>query len=64
MHTSLRSSVQVSTGSSAATGNGGHKGGYAGTAANAELGYQLLDTRFTGASSDDLTGAAGYWEIL
>jgi hypothetical protein len=28
-----------------------------------ELGYQLLDTRFTGASSDDLTGAAGYWEF-
>ncbi len=28
-----------------------------------ELGYQLLDTRFTGASSDDLEGAAGYWEF-
>jgi hypothetical protein len=28
-----------------------------------ELGYQLLDTRFTGASSDDLTGATGYWEF-
>ena len=26
-----------------------------------ELGYQLLDTRFTGASSADLTGDAGYW---
>jgi hypothetical protein len=26
-----------------------------------ELGYQLLDTRFTGASSADLAGDAGYW---
>lgn len=26
-----------------------------------ELGYQLLDTRFTGASSDDLVGNAAYW---
>jgi len=50
-------------GSSVATGNGGHKGGYAGTAANAELGYQLLDTRFTGASSDDLVGDADYWNF-
>jgi len=50
-------------GSSVATGQGGHKGGYEGTAANAELGYQLLDTRFTGASSDDLVGDADYWNF-
>jgi len=50
-------------GSSADTGNGGHKGSYAGTAANAELGYQLLDTRFTGASSDDLVGDSDYWNF-
>jgi len=50
-------------GKAAGGGEGGHKGGYEGTVANAELGYQLLDTRFTGASSDDLQGAAGYWEF-
>ena len=50
-------------GKTAGGGEGGHKGGYEGTVANAELGYQLLDTRFTGASSDDLQGAAGYWEF-
>jgi hypothetical protein len=50
-------------GKAAGGGEGGHKGGYAGTVDNAELGYQLLDTRFTGASSDDLVGAAGYWEF-
>ena len=40
-------------------------GGFTGSAGlpGDELGYQLLDTRFTGASSDDLTGAAGYWEF-
>jgi hypothetical protein len=40
-------------------------GGLAGSAGlpGDELGYQLLDTRFTGASSDDLTGATGYWEF-
>ena len=38
-------------------------GGYDGTTPGNELGYQLLDTRFTGASSDDLTGAAGYWDF-
>jgi len=27
-----------------------------------ELGYQLLDTRFTGSSSTKLSGVAGYWE--
>ncbi len=46
-----------------ATGPGnpvGHVAPYAGSAANpisnAEAGYQLLDTRFTGASSNNLTG--------
>jgi len=35
---------------------------YAGTVANAELGYQYLDTRFTGASSSRLSGGpAGTW---
>lgn len=38
-------------------------GGYTGTTPGDELGYQLLDTRFTGASSDDLTGATGYWDF-
>ena len=28
-----------------------------------ELGYQLLDTRFTGASSQTLTGATGQWNF-
>lgn len=42
-------------------GNGGAKLGFSGSVPSEELGYQLLDTRFTGASSDDLTGAAGYW---
>ena len=28
-----------------------------------ELGYQLLDTRFTGASSTALSGAAGVWDF-
>jgi len=45
-------------GSSAATGDGGHKGGFTGDVPSEELGYQLLDTRFTGASSDDLVGSA------
>ena len=35
---------------------------YAGTVASAELGYQYLDTRFTGASSSRLSGGpAGTW---
>ena len=44
-------------------GNGGAKLGFSGTVPGEELGYQLLDTRFTGASSDDLTGATGYWDF-
>jgi hypothetical protein len=45
----------------AVPGAGGYTGG-SGLPGD-ELGYQLLDTRFTGASSDDLSGAAGYWEF-
>lgn len=30
---------------------------------NTELGYQLLDTRFTGTSSGQLSGEAGVWEF-
>ena len=43
----------------------GNVASYAGAGGlpSTELGYQLLDTRFTGASSDDLTGAAGYWNF-
>ena len=44
-------------------GNGGAKLGFSGSVPSEELGYQLLDTRFTGASSDDLTGASGYWDF-
>jgi len=28
-----------------------------------ELGYQLLDTRFTGSSAHNLSGVGGYWEF-
>jgi hypothetical protein len=35
--------------------------GYTGTVANRELGYQFLDTRFTGSSSGRLSGAADVW---
>jgi hypothetical protein len=39
-------------------------GGYTGAVPADELGYQLLDTRFTGASSQQLSGAAGgYWDF-
>jgi hypothetical protein len=37
------------------TGSGGLPG--------TELGYQLLDTRFTGASATNLSGEGGYWEF-
>ena len=45
---------------------GGTYGGNADNVApdyNDELGYQLLDTRFTGASSTALSGAAGVWDF-
>jgi hypothetical protein len=41
----------------------GATAGYNGTADNRELGYQYLDTRFTGASSSSLAGRAGVWEF-
>jgi len=37
-----------------------YAGAIADPISNAEAGYQLLDTRFTGASSDDLTGSADW----
>lgn len=46
-----------------ATGGGsgpGVNGGYTGTVANTELGYQFLDTRFTGSSSTRLSGGNGF----
>jgi hypothetical protein len=42
--------------------NTGHLSGSAGLN-NTELGYQLLDTRFTGASSAALSGLTGVWEF-
>jgi len=38
----------------------GLNAGYTGTVANKELGYQYLDTRFTGSSSARLSGGAGW----
>lgn len=34
-----------------------------GLLSSSELGYQLLDTRFTGSSSSELVGKAGVWEF-
>jgi len=39
----------------------GTKTSYDGTVANRELGYQFLDTRFTGSSSERLSGVTGIW---
>lgn len=51
----------VPTGSPTVRGNGtGHLSGASGLN-NTELGYQLLDTRFTGASSAFLSGHATEW---
>lgn len=49
-------------GNSAATaGSGpGTAGGYVGTNANKELGYQFLDTRFTGSSAGALSGNSAW----
>ena len=48
-------------------GGDGQHAGYTGGNTNAlsadELGYQMLDTRFTGQSSADLAGAAGVWDF-
>lgn len=41
-------------------GSGGPNLGYQGTVANAELGYQLVDTRFTGTSAAFLSGNADW----
>lgn len=50
-----------------AIGNaGGSVPGYTGNTGlpnSNELGYQLLDTRFTGASTSNLSGLAGVWEF-
>jgi hypothetical protein len=37
--------------------------GYDGSVTNRELGYQFLDTRFTGASSQRLSGVSGVFDI-
>jgi len=49
----------ATTGPGDPEGASGNVGPYAGTVANAELGYQLLDTRFTGSSSSHLSGGSG-----
>jgi hypothetical protein len=63
----LGNGVDGNVGQTAGTGGPGNPSpqdlGYTGAVPANELGYQLLDTRFTGASSDDLTGAAGYWNF-
>ena len=41
----------------------GASAGYNGTVANRELGYQYLDTRFTGSSSAKLSGLADVWSF-
>lgn len=53
----------VPTGSPTVRGNGtAHLSGI-GALNSSELGYQLLDTRFTGASSAQLSGVEGVWEF-
>ena len=47
-------------------GSGGHgtnTSTYGGDPATEELGYQMLDTRFTGEAAPALSGAAGVWEF-
>ena len=51
----------TTTGPGDAAGEHNANGPYAGTVANAELGYQLLDTRFTGSSSTYLSGSNAVW---
>jgi len=44
--------------------NGGTYAGYnSGSTPTGELGYQFLDTRFTGASSSSLVGRSGVWDF-
>jgi len=47
------------------SGSGISHAAYSGAAGipDTELGYQLLDTRFTGTTAHDLTGKGGYWEF-
>jgi hypothetical protein len=65
----LRYAYQSDTLGTGTDGGGGPTpapgaGGYTGAVPANELGYQLLDTRFTGASSQQLSGAAGgYWDF-
>ena len=65
----LRYAYQSDTLGSGTDGGGGPTPapgapGYTGDVPAHELGYQLLDTRFTGASSQQLSGAAGgYWDF-
>ena len=39
-------------------------GTYSGRSPQDELGYQFLDTRFTGASSSSLSGRSGVWDFV
>jgi hypothetical protein len=45
-------------------GAGSSVGGPQSQSSGAELGYQYLDTRFTGTSSTQLTGADGYFDMI
>jgi len=59
-------SANLSSGTDGGATGGGSGPGishnrYAGTTPEDELGYQLLDTRFTGTSSHDLSGNTDYW---
>ena len=56
----LGNGVDGRTVPSPTTGNGSGLSGAAGLPGT-ELGYQLLDTRFTGASSNQLGGDGNYW---
>ena len=58
-------SAALGTGFDASTpgGPGNPIGTNANYTGNTELGYQFLDTRFTGSSSQRLSGAVGAWEF-
>ena len=63
---SLGNGTDNNDGSGSAGGGGGSVPGYSGAAGlpGDELGYQLLDTRFTGTSGNNqLSGATGYFEF-
>jgi len=65
--TTLGSGTDNNDGSGSSGGGGPGPGAknYTGAAGlpGDELGYQLLDTRFTGTSSQDLSGATDYWSF-